>query len=41
MLSLSDAALSTRYKAWTSVLSNKIVKANKELSEVKYDFKTN
>lgn len=41
ILSLSDAALSTRYKAWTSELSNKIVKANKELSEVKYDFKTN
>jgi 5-(carboxyamino)imidazole ribonucleotide mutase len=41
ILSLSDAALSTRYKAWTSELSNMIVKANKELSEVKYDFKTN
>lgn len=41
MLALSDDALASRYAAWTAELSNKIVKANEALAEIKYDFKTN
>lgn len=39
ILSLSDPALAGRYAAYRASLSDKIVKANKELKEVKYDFK--
>lgn len=41
MLALSDAELSTRLKAYKLGLKNKIVKANAELAEVKYNFKVN
>ncbi len=41
MLALSDAALAKRFDAYRAGLSLKIVKANAELAEVKYDFKTN
>ena len=41
MLSLSDAALAARYDAYRASLADKIVKANAELAEVKYEFKTN
>lgn len=41
MLALSDAALAGRLDAYRRGLSEKIVKANAELKEVKYDFKTN
>lgn len=41
ILSLSDASLSERYTKYCSELSNKIVKANKDLAEIKYDFKVN
>lgn len=41
MLALSDDALASRYAAWAAELSNKIVKANEALAEIKYDFKTN
>lgn len=41
ILALSDKALAERYSAWRSELGNKIVKANKELAEIKYEFKKN
>ena len=41
MLALSDQALSERLRQYKSGLKNKIVKANEELSQVKYQFKTN
>lgn len=41
MLALSDAAVSERFNAYRSSLSEKIVKANEELKQVKYGFKTN
>ena len=41
ILSLSDPALAGRLDAYRSGLSEKIVKANAELAEVKYNFKTN
>lgn len=41
MLALSDTALAGRYNAWRMELGKKIVKANDELSQIKYDFKTN
>lgn len=41
MLALSDAPLAKRYDDYRAGLSAKIVKANAELAEVKYDFKTN
>lgn len=41
MLALADEGLATRYEAYRSALADKIVKANAELSEVKYSFKTN
>lgn len=41
ILSLSDAGLSARYDAWRNALGQKIVKANADLREIKYDFKTN
>lgn len=39
MLALSDPALAERFAAYRATLSKKIVKANEELKEVKYDFK--
>ena len=41
ILSLADSALADRYGAWTSELNGKVVKANRDLAEIKYDFKTN
>lgn len=41
MLSLSDEALAARLKTYKEGLKQKIVKANAELSEVKYKFKVN
>ena len=41
MLALSDDALSARLQEYKSGLKSKIVKANAELSEVKYKNKTN
>lgn len=41
MLALSDEALATRLTAHKEGLKNKIVKANADLAEVKYQFKTN
>jgi 5-(carboxyamino)imidazole ribonucleotide mutase len=41
ILALSDAELSSRLMNFKEGLKNKIVEANKELKEVKYDFKTN
>lgn len=39
ILSLSDTELANRYEIYRSTLSQKIVKANEELKEVKYDYK--
>jgi 5-(carboxyamino)imidazole ribonucleotide mutase len=39
MLALSDDALLERYKAFKESLKEKVVKANKELSEIKFEFK--
>ncbi len=39
ILALSDPELAARYDAYRATLSKKIVKANEELKEVKYDFK--
>lgn len=41
MLALSDEGIASRFDAYRSSLSNKIVKANAELREIKYQFKTN
>lgn len=41
MLALSDAPLSARYNEWREHLGKKIVKANDELAQIRYDFKTN
>lgn len=41
MLALSDAGLSSRYNEWREQLGKKIVKANDELAQIRYDFKTN
>ena len=41
MLALSDAALAERVEAYKAGLNEKIVKANSELAEVKYAYKTN
>ena len=41
MLALSDASIAERLKAYKSGLGKKIEKANADLSEVKYDYKTN
>lgn len=41
ILSLSDEALAKRFSAYRESLKDKIVKANKELTEIKYNFKTN
>jgi 5-(carboxyamino)imidazole ribonucleotide mutase len=41
MLALSDEALAQRLADYKEGLKSKIEKANKELSELKYDYKTN
>ena len=41
MLALSDEALAARFDEYRAKLSEKIVKANADLKEVKYKFKTN
>lgn len=41
ILALSDAALAERYDMWRHDLGKKIVKANAELAEIKYEYKTN
>lgn len=41
MLSLADPDLAQRYALYKEDLKSKIVKANKELSEIKYSYKTN
>ena len=41
ILALSDAALAERYDMWRLDLGKKIVKANAELAEIKYEYKTN
>ena len=41
MLALSDPELAARFDAYRAGLSKKIVKANEELKEVKYEFKVN
>ncbi|MBQ5393205.1 MAG: AIR carboxylase family protein, partial [Bacteroidaceae bacterium] len=41
MLALADKDLAVRLKAYKQSLKEKIVKANAELSEVKYKFKVN
>ena len=41
MLALSDDALAQRLEAYKTGLKDKIEKANKELAEVKYEYKTN
>ncbi len=41
MLALADTQLAERVSAYKAGLKDKIVKANKELAEVKYEFKTN
>ena len=41
ILSLSDAELATKFADYKTGLKNKIVKANEELKEVKYTYKTN
>lgn len=41
ILALSDAELSVRFDEYRAKLNEKIVKANAELAEIKYEFKTN
>lgn len=41
ILALADGEIATRYNAWREGLGQKIVKANADLREVHYDFKTN
>ena len=41
MLALSDEALAAKFADYKTGLKNKIVKANEELKEVKYTYKTN
>lgn len=41
MLALSDASLAEAFAAYKEGLKKKIVKANEELKEVKYEYKTN
>lgn len=41
MLALSDEALATRFDGYRAKLQDKIIKANADLKEVKYNFKTN
>ena len=41
ILALADEDVAQRYAAWREALGQKIVKANAELAEKHYDFKTN
>ena len=41
MLALSDAAVAERFEAYKKGLAQKIAKANEQLSEIKYTYKTN
>ena len=41
MLALSDEAIAQRLADYKSGLKEKIEKANKDLADVKYEFKTN
>jgi 5-(carboxyamino)imidazole ribonucleotide mutase len=41
IMALADEELASRFAAYKSGLSQKIEKANKELAEVKYEYKTN
>jgi 5-(carboxyamino)imidazole ribonucleotide mutase len=41
MLALSDEAIAKRLADYKSGLKEKIEKANKDLADVKYEFKTN
>jgi len=41
MLALSDKAISDRFDAYRATLSEKIIKANEELRQIEYKFKTN
>lgn len=41
ILALSDDGIAERYNEWRSNLGKKIVKANADLREITYDFKTN
>lgn len=41
MLSLGDKELAARFAQYKANLAQKIVKANQELAELKYDYKTN
>lgn len=41
MLALSDERIAARFAEFKNGLANKIVKANAELAEIKYKFKTN
>lgn len=41
ILALADEALAGRYAAWCAELNSKIVKANADLREITYTFKTN
>ncbi len=41
ILSLSDEEINKRFQQYRSGLSGKIVKANEQLKEVKYEYKTN
>lgn len=41
MLALADTQVAERVSAYKAGLKDKIVKANKDLAEVKYEFKTN
>lgn len=41
MLALSDEAVASRFEAYKAGLAQKITKANEQLSEIKYQYKTN
>ncbi|MDE7153318.1 MAG: 5-(carboxyamino)imidazole ribonucleotide mutase [Muribaculaceae bacterium] len=41
MLTLTDSGIASRFAAYRDTLSEKIVKANEALAEVKYTYKTN
>lgn len=41
MLALSDEAVAERFEAYKAGLAQKIAKANEQLSEIKYTYKTN
>ncbi len=41
MLALSDAGIAARFDSYRATLSEKIIKANEELKQIEYKFKTN